>query len=135
MEPQNINLTTFLIGVVLYAIFYIYLDKFDSEHTFLKYSIYILIADAFAMIILYKNLKKNKIIKEDKKIIKEKYETPGPKMRATNNKSYIVNKVKSEFPKLNYVATNEPDNMEGFVKDSALGDSYNTNGNSNNYNY
>lgn len=68
MEPQNRNLTTFLTGVVLYTLFYSYVGTLGREHTFLnvffKYSIYILIADAFAMAILYKNFYKQTIFKE-----------------------------------------------------------------------
>lgn len=68
MEPQSRNLTTFLTGVVLYTLFYSYVGTLGREHTFLnvffKYSIYILIADAFSMAILYKNFYKQTIFRE-----------------------------------------------------------------------
>lgn len=68
MESQHRNLTTFLTGVVLYTLFYSYVGTLGTEHSFLsvffKYSIYIVIADAFAMAILYKNYYHHSIFKE-----------------------------------------------------------------------
>ena len=139
MEPQHRNLTTFLTGVVLYTLFYSYVGTLGREHTFLnvffKYSVYILMADAFAMAILYKNFYKQTIFKE----VEETIGTSGPKQTASNVEPIIeaehVERMSepkhTELPELDYEATNEPDNMEGFMKDTALGDLYNTNGENN----
>lgn len=168
MEPQHRNLTTFLTGVVLYTIFYSYVGTLGREHTFLnvffKYSVYILMADAFAMAILYKNFYKHTIFRE----VEETMGASGPKPTAVNVEpittaevepsttlkkasNSIINelffpkpgsknyprpgsKKKSDEEKLPEILNESvimEDEMEGFVKNSALGDSYNTNGVSN----
>jgi hypothetical protein len=90
MEPQHRNLTTFLTGVVLYTLFYSYVGTLGKEHiflnTFFKYSVYILLADAFAMAILYKNFYKHTIFKE----VEETMGASGPKQTATNVEPIIT---------------------------------------------
>jgi len=84
MEPQHRNLTTFITGVVLYTLFYSYVGTLGNEHIFLniflKYSMYIVLADAFGMAILYKNFYKQSIFTE----VEETFGTSGPKQTATN---------------------------------------------------
>ena len=69
MENQTRNLTTFLTGTVLYVLFYSYAGSFDFiDNAFLKrlfgFFIYIVMADGFAMAILYKNFYKQTIFTE-----------------------------------------------------------------------
>lgn len=159
MEQQHRHLTSFLIGVILYTLFYSYVGTLGREHTFLnvffKYSVYILISDAFAMAILYKNFYKRTIFKE----VEETIGTSGPKQTATNvepimsaeacvkNDEHLDNissstkknkdkKIKNKnkeniekqpFPEISN-EINDDDSMEGFAKDTALGDVFNTSG-------
>lgn len=134
MENQTRNLTTFLTGIVLYLLFYSYADSFDFvDNPFFKqlfgFFIYIVIADGFAMAILYKNFYKQKIFKE----AQETLSSSGSKMTCANDDTVKANTDETQLiPLLN----NEPDyvdEQEGFTKDSALGDTYTTNGNSNAY--
>ena len=144
METQHRNLTTFLIGVVLYTLFYSYVGTLGCEHTFLnvffKYSIYIVIADAFAMAILYKNFYKHTIFRE----VEETIGANPPKQTAENVEpiihacaEVITEQRNSETPKIDEnngipqiedvdEEDEDEDSMEGFVKDSALGDSFTT---------
>ena len=139
MENQTRNLTTFLTGVVIYTLFYTYLGSLDfSQNVFLKslfgFFHYIILADAFAMAVIYKNFYKTTIFNEVR-------ETIGSN---TINKE-VVNEVKKEpikpvKKKKPIKKSNSPmisndetfDEMEGFVKDSALGDAYSTNNKKNN---
>ena len=155
MDVQHRNLTTFLTGVVLYTLFYSYVGTLGREHLFLnvffKYSIYILIADGFAMAILYKNFYKQTIFKE----VEETLGTSGPKQTAANVEPImtveaVINdsansandtakpkkKSKKKEEQILPVLLNENENNynienEGFAMDSALGDFYTTNGVSN----
>ena len=138
MENQTRNLTTFLTGTVLYVLFYSYAGSFNFiDNPFFKrlfgFFIYIVIADGFAMAILYKNFYKQTIFKE----VEETLGSSGPKMTAANVEPI-------ETVEANLDNTDEPQNIpllnnhsdyiderEGFVKDSALGDSYSSNGKSN----
>ena len=143
MEPQHRNLTTFLTGVVLYTLFYSYIGTIGKEHTFVnvffKYSIYIVMADAFAMAILYKNFYKQTIFKE----VEETIGASSPKQnKCVNNSGRKMFFPKPHSPKqpekerlpelLNESDCNENDKQEGFAKDSALGEMFTTNGESNN---
>lgn len=138
MEPQHRNLTTFLTGVVLYTLFYSYVGTLGREHTFLnvffKYSVYILMADAFAMAILYKNFYKHTIFRE----VEETMGASGPKQTATNVEPIVTVEAQIDTPSqerlpelLDEGDCNDDNSMEGFAKDSALGERFNTNGKSN----
>ena len=142
MEPQHRNLTTFLTGVVLYTLFYSYVGTLGREHTFInvffKYSVYILIADAFAMAILYKNFYKQTIFRE----VEETMGASGPKQTATNVEPITTaepitrvkpitsvkptNSKKANLPEILNDDENDDDSMEGFMKETALGDVYTT---------
>ena len=69
-ENQTKNLFTFLIGVVCYTFIYTLLGSITSKDdnlfmfTLFNYFTYILLADAFAMAIIYKNYYKTTIIGE-----------------------------------------------------------------------
>jgi hypothetical protein len=137
MENQNRNLTTFLTGTVLYVLFYSYAGSFDfNSNLFFKrifgFFIYIIIADGFAMAILYKNFYKQTIFTE----VQETLGSSGPKMTAANVEpittveANLSDDENTNAPLLNN-NSDYIDEQEGFTKDSALGDAYNTNGNSN----
>jgi hypothetical protein len=136
MENQTRNLTTFLTETVLYVLFYSYTGSFHfSDNPFLKrivgFFIYIVIADGFAMAILYKNFYKQTIFTE----VEETIGSTGPKMTATNVEPITTVEVNlsdhnSNIPLLNN-DSDYIDEQEGFTKDSALGDSYSSNGKSN----
>jgi hypothetical protein len=136
MENQNINLTTFLTGTVLYVLFYSYAGSFDfNDNTFFKrlfgFFIYIVIADGFAMAILYKNFYKQTIFTE----VQETLGSSGPKMTAANVEPITTVEANLSDDSTNVSLLNNSsdfiDQQEGFTKDSALGDTYNTNGESN----
>jgi hypothetical protein len=134
MENQNRNLTTFLTGTVLYVLFYSYAGSFDfNNNPFFKrlfgFFIYIVIADGFAMAILYKNFYKKTIFTE----VQETLGSSGPKMTAANVEpittveANLSDDENTNSPLLNN-NSDYIDQQEGFTKDSALGDTYNTNG-------
>lgn len=135
LENQTRNLTTFLTGTVLYVLFYSYVGSVDfNSNLFLKrlfgFFIYIVIADGFAMAILYKNFYKQTIFTE----VNETLGSSGPKMTAENVEpiATVEANIMPEFrnPLLNNNSNIINDN-EGFARDSALDDAYNTNGQSN----
>ena len=140
MENQTRNLTTFLTGIVLYVLFYSYIGSLDiMNNPFLKrlfgYFIYIIMADGFSMAIIYKNFYKQTIFTE----VNETIGTSGPKMTAVDVEPietaeaniHIPSENKSECVSLLNNETDYIDENEGFVKDTALGNYYNTNGESN----
>jgi hypothetical protein len=84
LENQTRNLITFLTGTTFYAIFYSYIGSFDfSDNLFFKrlfgFFVYIILADAFSMAIIYKNYYKHTILSE----INETFGS-SPKIVATN---------------------------------------------------
>ena len=130
MENQTRNLTTFLTGVVIYTLFYTYLGSLDfTQNVFLKslfgFFHYIILADAFAMAVIYKNFYKTTIFNEVR-------ETIGSNTLNEEVKEKPIKKqVKREKPekKINnpMISNDETfDEMEGFVKNSALGDAFGT---------
>jgi hypothetical protein len=140
MESQTRNLTTFLTGTVLYVLFYSYVGSLDIIHdSFLKrlfgYFICIVMADGFSMALIYKNFYKQTIFTEANQTIG----TSGPKMTATDVEPIETVEANVHIPTQNTsesipLLNNESeyiDENEGFTKDSALGNTYNTNGNSN----
>lgn len=132
MENQTRNLTTFLTGTVVYVLFYSYAGSFDFiDNPFLKrlfgFFIYIVMADGFAMAILYKNFYKQTIFTE----VKETIGSTPPKMTDIYDD---LSEAKIDEPQHIPLLNNESDYVyenEGFANDSALGDVYTTNGNSN----
>ncbi len=73
-SDQTKNLITFLSGTVFYTLLYAYLGALDyTNHKFGKYLfnffIYIVIADAIAIAIIYKNFYKQTIFNEITKVI------------------------------------------------------------------
>lgn len=140
MEVQSRNLYVFLIGTVFYTLIYSWLGTFSKEqnpflNSIFNFFLYIILADGFAMAILYKNYFGRPIHSE----VKETLGASPPTVTATNvepithieTDNISVNDIPVAMPQLSNSVTNTSDNMEGFMKDSALGDSYNTNGVSN----
>jgi len=85
MENQTRNLTTFLTGTVLYVFIYSYVGSVNLNcNLFYKrlfgFFIYIIMADGFAMAILYKNAYKQTIFTE----VGETLGRTGPRMTADN---------------------------------------------------
>lgn len=73
-EDQTRNLLTFLSGTVLYVLFYSYLGSLDFSRNFFGKSLfnffyYIVLADGFAMAIIYKNYYKHTILNEVRETI------------------------------------------------------------------
>ena len=135
MENQTRNLTTFLTGTLLYVLFYSYVGAVDfNDNLFLKrlfgFFIYIVIADGFAMAILYKNFYKQTIFTE----VEETIGSNKPRVVATNVEPITTAEANLErtqnIPLLNE-NSNYIDENEGFARDSALGNTYNTNGRAN----
>lgn len=139
MENQTRNLTTFLTGTVLYALFYSYVGSIDfNSNLFLKrlfgFFIYIVMADGFSMAILYKNFYKQTIFKE----VEETIGSNGPKMTASDvepieKAEATINVSKTDNERIPLLSNNSEHVYanEGFSKDSALGEFYSTNGDSN----
>lgn len=76
-SDQTKNLITFLSGTVCYTLIYAYLGAMDYEnHKFGKYLynffIYIIIADAIAIAIIYKNFYKETVLNEITEVIRGK---------------------------------------------------------------
>lgn len=74
---QTKNLFTFLIGVVSYTLIYSWFGATSKENnlfifTLFNYFVYIILADAFAMAIIYKNYYKTSIIGEAKEVFSDK---------------------------------------------------------------
>lgn len=151
IENQTKNLTTFLIGIVLYVLFYSYVGSIDfNNNIFLKrlfgFFIYILIADAFSMAIIYKNFYKQTIFTEVKETIgsnnseKVTDENNDPILNITKENSvcddYVstnLKKYKSEKDLLSLLENNSEHINENILSNShsALGDIYTTNCKSN----
>ncbi len=161
MENQTRNLSTFLSGIVLYILFYSYIGAIDfNSNLFLKrffdLFFFIVIADGLAMVILYNNYYKQKNFKETNETLGSKVSATNVEPNKTSQtkleipqKSFFQNLgnkfvdivVKSKCNKKNtkeiqnILLLNENSNYidenEGFAKDSALGNAYNTNGRAN----
>ena len=145
MENQTRNLTTFLTGVVIYTLFYTYLGTFDfTQNVFLKslfgFFHYIILADAFAMAVIYKNFYKTTIFNEVRETIgsntlnEEVKEVKGKPIKKQVKREKQEKKINSPMMLNNPMISNDEtfDEMEGFVKNSALGNAYSTNGEQNN---
>lgn len=70
---QNKNLFTFVVGVVLYTIIYSFLGSLKGDNKpfltmFFNFFLYIILADGFAMAIIYKNFYKITIMGEVKDV-------------------------------------------------------------------
>lgn len=69
MSDQTKNLLTFVLGSTLYTLFYSYLGSFDFScnlmfKSLFNFFFYIILADGFAMAIIYKNYYKQTIFTE-----------------------------------------------------------------------
>lgn len=132
MKNQTKNLTTFLTGTVLYVLFYYYAESFDLLKRIFHFFIYIIIFDGFAMSIIYKNLEEGHKINVEP--IKKAVSSSGHKRNVEPIKkaeTITYQKETSENILLLNNESNYIEENEGFTKDSALGNAYNTNGNSN----
>ena len=74
MTDQTKNLLTFVLGSTLYTLFYSFLGSFDFNTNFMFRSLfnfffYIILADGFAMAIIYKNFYKQTIFTEVRETI------------------------------------------------------------------
>jgi hypothetical protein len=120
-ENQTRNLTTFLLGTLLYVFIYSYTGSLINISSFFKnlfgFFIYIIIADAFAMGILYKNAYNQTILTE----IKETFNSPNIfKVNVENNEVNVENnKVNVENNEVN-VENNEVNVDEVNVNDVNL---------------
>jgi hypothetical protein len=125
MENKTINLTTFLAGTFLYILFYSYIDSVDFLKRIFALFVYIVIADIFAMAILYKNCYNKPIFTKVNETLSHKRTESDVNIEdvstSDDNISILLLNNSSDYV----------DENEGFTKDSALGNSYNTNGNSN----
>ena len=128
MENQTRNLTTFLTGVVIYTMFYTYLGSLDfSQNVFLKslfgFFHYIILADAFAMAVIYKNFYKTTIFNEVRETIGSNTLNEEVKEKPIKKQ---VKREKQEKKSNNPMISNDEtfDEMEGFVKNSALGNAF-----------
>ncbi len=73
-DDQTKNLTTFLVGTVIYTLFYSYIGSLDFQSNqffkvFFNFFFYIVLADAFAMAVVYKNYYKHTILTEVKETL------------------------------------------------------------------
>lgn len=126
MENQTRKAITFLTGTVLYSLLYYYLLLFyliDNNRIF-SFFMFVLVFDVLAIGILYKDVYK---LKESK----ENIGSYMPKIEVEETTAYEECESKN-IPLLNN-DSDYVDENEGFTKDSALGNVYNTNGNSNAY--
>ncbi len=90
-SEQNKNLFTFLIGVVSYTLIYAWFGATNKENnvfifTLFNYFWYIILADAFAMAIIYKNYYKTSIIGEAKEVFSDKPNNFNKYVEECNNK-------------------------------------------------
>ncbi len=74
---QKKNLTTFLLGVVIYTILYSWIGTLTYENnkflfTFFNFFFYIVLADAFSMAVIYKNYYNTTILTEIKDVVVNK---------------------------------------------------------------
>ena len=134
IQNKTRNFITFLLGVVLYTLFYSYFGTYGPEYPFLsqflKYAMYIILADGFVMAIIYKNFYNQTILTEvNETFLKE---PPTNKVKYTNKKE--KKKEEKEKPIIFELDKTEDNNLDeyNYSSDSALGDAYTTKGNSNN---
>lgn len=95
MENQTRNLTTFLVGTVLYVLFYSYIGSIDFNNNYFykrlfHFFVYIIMADGFSMAIIYKNFYKHTILNEVKETFgSEKLENENCENENCENKCNI----------------------------------------------
>ncbi len=132
---QTKNLITFVLGTFIHTLIYSYLGSLGAPflRAFHGFYTYIVASDAIAIAIIYKNFYNNTILREFTDII-------DPVANAAcsskcENKPVTVNKPvpvpcsSDDVLQLDNIDNN--DDNEGYVTNSALGDSYTTNGVSN----
>jgi len=139
IQDKTRNFTTFLLGVVLYTLFYTYFGTYGPEFpficSFLKYAMYIILADGFVMAIIYKNYYNQTILTE----VGETFGAHKPPMYAEAEVIKPINQVNETNiepimpPVLTESAEYDDEEIEHSL-DSALGDAYSTNGTNNNDN-
>ena len=142
IQNKTRNFITFLLGVVLYTLFYSYFGTYGPEYPFLsqflKYAMYIILADGFVMAIIYKNFYNQTILTEvNETFLKE---PPTNKVKYTNTNTNKKEKQEKqeekqkEKPIIFELDKTEDNNLDeyNYSSDSALGDAYTTNGNANN---
>lgn len=138
IENKTRNFTTFLVGVVLYTLFYTYFGTYGPDYpflsSFLKYAMYIILADGFVMAIIYKNFYKQTIFTE----VNETLGANKP-INETKNKKHVdkssQNIKKEIIDKMDIFELKETPHYnsseQNISSDAALGDYYTTNGKSN----
>ncbi len=141
IQDKTRNFITFLLGVVLYTLFYTYFGTYGPEFpfisSFLKYAMYIILADGFVMAIIYKNYYNQTILTE----VGETLGAPKPHYAEAEVVGHINRDVEpiiknvetDNIPELTNGAEYNDEEIEHSL-DSALGDAYSTNGTNNNEN-
>jgi len=130
IQDKTRNFTTFLVGVVLYTLFYTYFGTYGPEFpfisSFLKYAMYIILADGFVMAIIYKNYYNQTILTE----VGETFGAHKPPMYAEAEVVKPINQVNEEsvMPVLTDSSEYNDEELEHSL-DSALSS---TNGSNNN---
>jgi len=130
IQDKTRNFTTFLVGVVLYTLFYTYFGTYGPEFpfisSFLKYAMYIILADGFVMAIIYKNYYNQTILTE----VGETFGAHKPPMYAEAEVVKPINQVNEEsvMPVLTDSLEYNDEELEHSL-DSALSS---TNGSNNN---
>jgi hypothetical protein len=128
MENQKRNLITFSAGLLSYILFYSYVFSFDCiDHPLLfGYFFCIVMADILAIYTC-----KRAIFKEANTFLKETVELQNTATDVEPNNFNSNEELTNESIPLLKNESDYIDENEGFVKDSALGNAYNTNCNSN----
>ena len=90
IETKTRDLSTFLFGTFLYAFLYSYFKTYGQDHPFLtcflNFTLYIILADAFVMGVIYKNFYRQTIFTE----VKETFGCPLNDIIDTKSEQYIV---------------------------------------------
>jgi hypothetical protein len=128
IEDQKRNLITFFTGLLSYIIFYSYVFSFDCiDHPLLfVYFFCIVTVDIVAI-----STCKRTIFTESNPFLKETVELQKTATDFEPNNYNSNEEVTNESIPLLKNESDYIDENEGFVKDSALGNAYSTNGNSN----
>jgi hypothetical protein len=127
IENKKRNLTTFFAGILLYIVFYSYVDSFGFiDHPRLFGHFFCI---AMADIIAISTYKETNFTEA-----KETMSLSGPKINDTEYNANISNQHTTDHNTSIRLLKNDSDyidEIEGFTKDSALGNAYSTNGVSN----
>jgi hypothetical protein len=128
MEHKKRNLITFFSGILLYIVFYSYVVSFDciNHQRLFGYFFCIIMSDVLAI-----SAYKKTIFPEVKPFLKETMEPKMPAKVVETNTCDSKEEVTSESIPLLKNDSDYIDENEGFVKETALGNAYTTNGKSN----